>query len=78
MIKMEIIEKFENRNGQIDKLSINKPKPLAIPIFMAKLRKYANKNHKITYFFCDDPQFLGLISNQLPANCEITMIKETS
>ena len=74
---MEIIAKFENRNGQIDKISVNKPKPLAIPIFMAKLRRYANKDHKIIYFFCDDPQFLSMVMSNLPKECKITMIKET-
>jgi len=74
---MEIIAKFENRNGQIDKISVNKPKPLAIPIFMVKLRKYANKDHKIIYFFCDDAEFLTRIMSNLPKECETTMIKET-
>ena len=77
MIKMEIIAKFENRNGQIDKISINKPKPLAIPIFMAKLGKYANKNHKIIEFYCDDSKFLSMIMQVLPPSCKITMIRET-
>jgi len=74
---MEIIAKFENRNGQIDKISVNKPKPLAIPIFMAKLTRYANKDHKIIYFFCDDPKFLTMLMSNLPKECHITMIKET-
>jgi len=73
---MKIVAKLVNRKGKVFEVKVNKPKPLAIPVFMAKLGKYANKNHKIVRFYCSDPQFLGLIAGSLPASCEITMIKE--
>lgn len=73
---MEIVVKFENRKGEIKEIKIHKPKPLAIPIFMAKIGKYANKDHKITEFYCDDYQFLSLIMQSLPPTCKISMSKE--
>jgi len=76
-MKMEIIAKIQNRDGNIHTISVNKPKALAILLFTAKLGKYANKNHRIIYFFCDDPKFLTEISSNLPKECYVTMIKET-
>ena len=73
---MEIIVKFENRKGEIKEIKIHKPKPLAIAIFMAKIGKYANKDHKIIDFYCDDSQFLSLIMSALPPTCKISMSKE--
>jgi hypothetical protein len=73
---MEIVAKLVNRKGKVFEIKVNKPKPLAIPIFMAKLGRYANKNHKITEFYCNDYQFMSMIIGSLPPTCKTTMIRE--
>lgn len=73
---MEITAKLENRQGKQFTITVKKNKGLAIPIFMAKLTRFANKNHKIVAFSCDDSQFLGLIYPTLPPSCEVKMIRE--
>jgi hypothetical protein len=68
--------KIQDRNGQIIEIKIKKPQVLAIPIFMAKLGKYANKDHKLISFECDDSRFLEQIMPSLPISCETGIIRE--
>jgi hypothetical protein len=73
---MEILAKIENLKGKQFTIKVKKPKVLAIPIFMAKLSRFANKKNKVIEFKCDDSQFLGLILPALPPTCEVSMIRE--
>lgn len=59
---------IQNREGQ--KIIVEAEGKAAFPSFLLKLRKYANKDHKVLKLVSDDPKFLAVLEHavkkQLP------------
>jgi hypothetical protein len=59
-----IIKSIEGKEIKVE--TENRFDSIALTKFMAKIAKYANKNHKIEKIICDDIEILAFLNDKLP------------